>query len=129
VQLAALRELRGYRRLYATTNLLLLCVFLLWTYFSLDLTRNAVPALAVAAWAMFTLAYHGLLSDRLFGWRMLLYGNLVDLLFATVPIWFVGRESGSPPAGSNSAPGPELPAVPSSPAPTPGDASPLRRDP
>jgi diguanylate cyclase (GGDEF)-like protein len=93
VQLEDLRELRGYRRLYATTNLLLLCVFLIWAYFSLDLARNAVPALAVAAWALFTLAYHGLLPDQLFKRRMLFYGNLVDLLFATVLIWFSGRES------------------------------------
>jgi hypothetical protein len=93
MELESLRELRGYRRLYATTNLLLLCVFLIWAYFSLDLTRNAVPALAVAAWALFTLAYHGLLPDRLFTWRMLFYGNLADLAFATVLIWFSGRES------------------------------------
>ncbi|HLH22880.1 MAG TPA: GGDEF domain-containing protein [Chloroflexota bacterium] len=91
--LEALRELRGYRRLYATTNLLVLCAFLIWAYFSLDLTHNAVPAVAVAAWSLFTLAYHGLLPDRRFTWRMLFYGNLVDLGFATVLIWFSGRES------------------------------------
>src|SRR4051812_11650017 len=95
MELESLRELRGYRRLYATTNLLLLCTFLIWSYFSLDLTPNAVPAVAVAAWALFTLAYHGLLPDRLFTWRMLFYGNLADLGFATVLIWFSGRE-GSP---------------------------------
>jgi diguanylate cyclase (GGDEF)-like protein len=93
MELESLRELRGYRRLYATTNLLVLCVFLIWAYFSLDLTRNAVPALAVAAWALFTLAYHGLLPDRRFTWRMLFYGNMADLAFATILIWFSGRES------------------------------------
>jgi diguanylate cyclase (GGDEF)-like protein len=93
MELESLRELRGYRRLYATTNLLLLCVFLIWAYFSLDLTHNAVPAIAVATWALFTLAYHGLLPDRRFTWRMLFYGNLADLIFATVLIWFSGRES------------------------------------
>src|SRR5690242_2664166 len=93
MELEALRELRGYRRLHATTNLLLLCAFLIWAYFSLDLVHNAVPAVAVAAWALFTLAYHGLLPERIFSWRMLFYGDLVDLGFATVLIWFSGQES------------------------------------
>ncbi len=93
MELESLRELRGYRRLYATTNLLVLCAFIIWAYFSLDLARDAVPALAVATWALFTLAYHGLLPDRYFTWRMLFYGNLADLGFATVLIWFSGRES------------------------------------
>src|SRR5919202_1349158 len=55
MELESLRELRGYRRLYATTN--------------------------------------GLLPDRRFTWRMLFYGNLADVLFGTVLIWFSGRES------------------------------------
>jgi diguanylate cyclase (GGDEF)-like protein len=93
MQLEALRELRGYRRLYATTNLLLLCIFLIWAYLSLDLSRNAVPAIAVATWSLFTLAYYGLLPDQWFNWRLLFYGNLLDLGFVTVLIWFSGRES------------------------------------
>src|SRR5207248_5718663 len=43
--------------------------------------------------ALFTLAYHGLLPDRRFTWRMLFYGYVVDVGFATVLIWFSGRES------------------------------------
>src|SRR5215208_4950848 len=88
-----IRELRGYRRLYATTNLLVLCTFLIWSYFTLDLSRNAAPAVVVAAWAMFTLDYHALLPDSRFVWRMLFYGNLVDVVFATALIWFSGGEA------------------------------------
>ncbi|HEY7067034.1 MAG TPA: GGDEF domain-containing protein [Chloroflexota bacterium] len=93
MELETLRELRGYRRLHATTTLLLLCVFLIWAYFSLDLAHNAVPAIAVATWALFTLAYHGLLPERIFTWRLLFYGDLADLGFATILVWFSGQES------------------------------------
>jgi diguanylate cyclase (GGDEF)-like protein len=88
-----LRELRGYRRLFAITNLLVLCAFLLWAYFSLDLSAQAGPAVAVAGWALFTLGYYGLLPDRRFSRRLLFYGSLIDLLFATVLLWFSGGEA------------------------------------
>ncbi|HLI26510.1 MAG TPA: GGDEF domain-containing protein [Chloroflexota bacterium] len=88
-----LRELRGYRRLFAITNLLVLCAFLLWAYFSLDLAAQAGPAVAVAGWALFTLGYYGLLPDRRFSRRLLFYGNLIDLLFATTLVWFSGGEA------------------------------------
>jgi hypothetical protein len=75
MELEGRRELRGYRRLYATTNLLLLGAFLICGYFSLDLTHAAVPALTVAAWALFTLASHSLLPERQSTGRMPFYGN------------------------------------------------------
>jgi diguanylate cyclase (GGDEF)-like protein len=93
MSLDAMRALRGYRRIYATTNLLVLCAFLVWAYLSLDLGRNAAATVAVAAWSLFTLGFHGLLPDRFFTWRMLFYGSIADLLFATVLVWFSGQES------------------------------------
>ncbi|MBX5492596.1 MAG: GGDEF domain-containing protein [Chloroflexi bacterium] len=93
MSLEDLRELRGYRRLFGITNLLVLCAFLLWAYFSLDLSAQAGPAIVVAAWALFTLGYHGLLPDRRFTRRMLFYGSLIDILFATMLLWFSGGEA------------------------------------
>jgi diguanylate cyclase (GGDEF)-like protein len=93
VSLEEARELRGYRRLYAIATLLVLCNFLLWTYFSLDLASNAVPTVAVAAWALFALGYYALVPEQYFSRRMLFYGNVVDVVFATVLIWFSGRET------------------------------------
>jgi len=52
MSLEEIRALGGYRRIYATTNLLILCIFLVWAYLSLDLGRNAPATAAVAAVAV-----------------------------------------------------------------------------